>query len=61
MASNVSYISTYDDTTTAALTVNQLDTSAMAGVMMQLLIEMKKANIHLLSITEDEVLDQDAT
>lgn len=59
MASNVSYISTYNSAD-AALTANDLDTSAMAGVMMQVLLEMKKANIHLLSLTEEEVLDQDA-
>lgn len=58
MASNVSYISTYIGET-SAITLDQLESSLAVDVAMQLLLEMKKTNLHLLSLTEEEILDQD--
>ena len=60
MASNVSYISTYVQDT-SSITLAELETSAVVGIAEYILNEIKKTNIHLASLTEEEVLDEDAT
>ena len=59
MASNVSYISTYVPEVNT-LNLEQLNNSLMVENLGLVLQEIKKANLHLSSLTEEEVLDQDA-
>lgn len=59
MASNVSYISTYVPEE-SSLTLEQLDSSKMVENLGLVVKEIRKANLHLSSLTEEEVLDQDA-
>lgn len=61
MASNVSYISTYEPDAYPSLTVNEFDSSQTANAIRYMLKEMRKINIHLLSITEQEMIDDDLT